>query len=1287
MRRLVLVLPLLLFFLSVSLINSGAAQISAFATASIWEECPDDAIVGSYNIVENICIDDSIIEKVSRNVEIYAIWYDAPQVNTINSIDLITNMRGCESECSSTFCNQDYTNINIFVWSEGYGGWKKTNENFVPISNDSDYIFNVTEWMTPNGSGAYKTRIINLGRQEQERCLWVDYVGLKITYHEMGETRIWVSSDIPIRSVPKYSAFDANGDILCTGGDCGDVDAYVKYATDRDGTYSDIPPSGFQLYTNPNPYGCGDMDHLDTCSPEWTVTANNAGNYWIKMFTDAESAPDNQTGPIMVSVNEGVLDLSGSIAYNTINLLEPVGITGEVGCGTAPCGEVKMITKYKKVGSDRFEPLGSLGNLSTGNTNPYICGPMYPSDQECITTWNIYGNVPGYYQIIIVAYSDDEDVTNRTYDFTITVNPEETVGVLSIPSFTIDPGEIKVGEDATLSGTISCSEEYCGDVSVYVMSTGDKVEDNGIGTDDYNPQICSNMNNSDQCSVSWIITGNDAGNHYMELVADSDQDGVENRTSSIVFLDVTNPVGDLSFPYEPSLDPQIISISDTATLHAAVECTSSDQNPYCGQVTARVEYDGIVLGSSGDLFSNDHNPQVCVPMADSLCDFTWIINSSESDGYTVSLLVTSNESNDQLTRSFGLTVSDPEKPGLSVSMGNVQDHELGDSFTLSGNIECSNGNCGEVSVYAKYKLDEQDPWTDLSSTSVIFSDENPKIIDLNSGESKSVEWIISSSQLGNYILGISADATDGNVIDSGTTSKELEIFEGIDIGIEILSPSGGQLFSRGDELLVKIKVTENDYPMAGGFVTASSDGFFSTQLDYEGNGIYYKTISIADSVVKNSYIIKTYVKKDIQTFSEDTNVYVNPELEVSVNSDKYQYEILEKVRLQGQVLKKGKPIQATVKLELICPARSFKEILLETDSSGNFYHEYLISMATPTETCEFEFYTEDQYNNYNSTSLEVGIFSSENEVYGIEFIQPVADTKFQKGDPVRIRTKVTYGGEPIEGAVVSCISPLLEDNIRLSDTGDGSYDGEYIIEKSAPSDLWILTCVAAKNESFGRKSVNVHITPLEIKLTEITPSTNDFFQPGDTAKIRLRLAYPDNSPFGNSTVYVKIGNKIIYLNETEPGFYEGDYDVKDQGIFAFDVYAEDQFGNSDMFSSGVVIMSGFAPLNLIWIVLPFVVAVGLLAGVVWKRGKREIIIKENITEKPKTDKKTEIKEKIAELDRKIKDVEKAKDEVENEYYERKIDEKTFNRMIQNYEQDRIKFSVERDSLIKDLEKL
>jgi len=1296
MERLVKLSLLLIsvFFVSFSLTTLVVETTSdPPAGALVWEECPYRGVKvyqggsASIDVLDKICISDEINVKLSKDELILADWYNAPQEENfdIESIELIVKMKGCKPGCGSVTCNLEYNKVDIWVWNEDYSVWKKLETAYV--KDYGNYTFDATDWITPNGSGVYKAKIENLGWPNKTRCLWVDYVGLKVVYYEMGEVKIWNSLTIDPLEIPKYSSFNVMGEVTCIGGECYNVSAYLKYSYHEYETYYNIPSSGTPMNTSDsNPYYCGYMEHRETCYPSWEVFGTKSGSYYLKMFTVGKtgnwSYSDNETRAILVSINPGVLYLTGSISSNEMNLTDdPLEVKGTVTCGTAPCGNVKIIAKYSKSNPGNFEVIGTSGNLSTGNDNPQDCGSMNPGD-SCTKSWYVYGNEPGYYYIRLVAYSDDEDVESDVSDLNLKVNSEITVGILSITNIGVSPDKINVSEDTILSGTVSCSQEYCGDVYVYARSGGQKITSNGLNTSE-NPKICSGMQDGGPpCSVSWNIVGNDAGMYYLDILADSDQIDVENTTSSVVYLEVRNPVGSLYFPFEPEFGPGTIELYDIASLYAVVECDSS----YCGKVKALVRYDSTNLSSSGDLKTQNQNPQYCESYP---CDFSWNINGSKSGPYDITLVVTSNESSEELFRSYSLTVLDPNKPSLSIILGDLQDqYELGKTFTLKGEVRCDNGDCGEVKVYAKYKESEGDPWVHLTQTTPLSTSENPKILNLGSGESEWVEWTVNSSVTGSYILGISADANDTNVIDSGTSSRGIEVSKGADIGIDIQSPARGKTLSRGDEFLIKVEVTEGGYPMVGAFVTASSEGFFpAMQLNESDDGIYSKKVMVANTISKGSYIITVFVKRDSQIFSETTNVYVNPELEVSLDTDKKDYEILDKVKLQGRVLKSGKPVKASIELKLVCPSRSFKEILLETDSSGNYFHEYLISMATPAEVCKFELNTEDEDKNYNFTFKDVRIFPSEREVYKIDFLSPSPNSKYKKGDSVRIRIKVLYGDDPLEGASVLCINPMLEENIELNDAGDGVYDGEYLIAKEAPSDLWILTCIAkTEDEYFGRKSLNVYITPLELKLTEISPSATDFFQPGDAAKIRLRLTYPDNKPFTNASVYLKIGSETIHLNETGPGIYEGDYDVKSQGVFTFDVHAEDSFGNTGLFSSGVVITSGFAPFNLLWFVLPFVIAVALLAGVVWKRGKKEIIIKEEIPTKP-IDRKRELENRIAELERKRGNIQKSKDVVEQEYYERKIDEKTFNKMIQNYEQEIISLNVEIEDLKRELAKL
>ncbi len=1276
-------------FVSILVFNNISAESHNGTIGSqVWEECPDDFIEykGGISIdrTEEVCgIDDAFFTRLNNNDHVDSGWYDSLSGGgtQIESVQVIVKGKGC-LQC--TICNERETNADVWVWSNKIlGNWKKLGT--ITVKHDQNYTLDATDWITPNSSGAYMVMIKNTGYQGQERCLWLDYVGLRIRYYEMGEERLWNSLEVDPMSIPKYSGLIAIGEITCTGGDCGNVDAYIRYSSSQDGEWHDVPASGAPLMYDftPNPHPCGSMGHLDTCTPSWEVTGTGAGNYYMKMFLVSSSAANNETSPVMVSVNPGVLDVSGSLYSNGISLYGDVKLEANVECRTAPCGNANMIVRYRREGSGIFEAVGALGNLSTGNDNPQECGQLDPGS-ECRKSWYIKGNDPGNYQIRVSAGSDDPDVADDNYDLTLRISPLEAVGELSIGSVESEPGTIEVSGTSVLYGTVSCSTESCGDVLVYARSGGEIIESNGISTGEENPKLCPGMEAGDYCSVSWNMEGNMEGTYYLDLLAESGLEGVVSVTSHVTYLEVESPSGSIYFPFEPELVPGIIDVSETALLSAVVECDS----PYCGESSALVMQDGNELGTSGGLVTHDQNPQPCDSYP---CELSWLVNGSESGSYEITLTVTPDGPVGGLFRSYGLTVRDPERPGLSASLGSLESqYELGKPFTLSGEVRCDNGDCGEVNVYAKYKEGESDPWTHLSGSPPLRVSGNPESIELSSGESAQVEWTVTPDTSGSYIIGISADATDQWVMDSGTASRGLEVFRGDDIAIGIRSPEQGATLSRGDSFLAEAMITEGGYPMQGAEATVSSEGLFAPAgLEDSGSGVYSRTISVGSSAEKGSYILNFYVKKDSNTYKAETNVYVDPELEVSLDTDAYEYEILEKVIIQGRVLDNGKPVKATGNLRLACPSRTFKDIVLETDGSGNYLHEYLLSMATPPETCRFELDTVDSHGNYNSTSSEVRIVPSEKETYKVTFISPLPESRFRKGDSVSIRIEATQGGEPLEGAEVRCMNPLLEEGIFLKQQGGGVYEGDYTITRESPSGMWVLTCVASTQDGyFGRKSLNVYITPLDVRLHTISPSKM-IFQPGEVADISIALEYPDGRAFENATVYLAIGSERVYLEESGEGVYGGEYEMKSQGVFTFDVYAEDRFGNQGTFPGEIVLTAGFSPVSLYWLVLPFAIAVLLLAGAAWKVGlgrgrviREEVVAREPV--KKKVDRKEEIRKRIGELERKLKNIEKSKDVVEQEYYDRKVDEKTFNRMVQNFEQEIIAVNVEIEELKKEL---
>ncbi len=1298
-----ILIPMLL--LIAFFMNHSLAQTTTTDLTNSWKKCP----YYGFNVmpdwtpfpirselldpdVGGTCSSDSnVYETVNKYFMLNATWENAPyedeEINgetvKIESIKLNVTARGCSKACNFPTCSTEIVKMDVYTWDYDWpypNKWRRiTNPDPIEVGDRKNYQFDVPIRSMESDNGVYHVMISN-HMDSIGKCLYIFYLELEINYYLMGDAKIYNSLDIDPPSISKYSSFSAIGNITCVGGDCGNVYASLKWANDSSGPYQNIPTSldaPMYISDGNNPHNCGYMNHDSilppTCSPNWIVTGTKAGNYYVKMISSGNV--QNETDPIIVSINPGVMDMSGSIGSNNINLSEEVWVYGDVEClqGGAPCGYVSIVVRYKDINRLNVTNLNSSGNLSTTNNNPKPCGVM-DSGYQCSKNWPVLGNVPGTYKIRVVAFSDDEDVTKDAYKLDLIVNPEEAVGVLTV-SAGLDPNVINVSENTTLSGTVSCSEANCGNVWVRASYSGDELEIHG-----QNPRFCGNMyKDGNPCNVQWNVTGNNPGSYYLTLSAYSENPETQNGTT-FTRLDVKTNVGQFNI-FSFDFDKSLIDENEFVDLNSTITCS----NEYCGNITALISYNTTGLSTQSP------NPQYCIPSFNYPCELFWNVTGDKDGSYTVNIRVTSNESVFQDVGSATLAVTDPQNPQpvLTLDLEELQDqYVLGTTFTLKGYLTCDIGDCGDVNVYAKYS---EGSWQDMSPTTPLStSEQNPKSITLNYGESQEVSWVVNSSVIGAYGIGILADALNVDVIEPQSISyQNIEIIEGVNIGIDIQSPVRGETLARGDEFLLETRIMDNEYPLIGGFVTASSEGLFSAvQLNESVDGIYSKTIGVGNTITKGSYIITVFVKKDSQTWTETTNVYVNPELDVSLETDKNDYEILDKVTLQGQVLKNGKPVKASIKLKLVCPSRSFMEITLDTDNSGNYLHEYLISMATPAEVCRFELNTEDSEGNYNFTSKDLRIFPSEKEVYRIDFLSPSLGSKYKKGESVKIRTEVSYGDDPLEGAEVLCINPMFEESIALNEVGNGVYDGDYIIAKEAPLDLWILTCVAKTPDGyFGRKSVNVYITSLDLKLTRISPSQTSF-QPGDVANILLKLTYPDNTPFENGTVYLKIGNQIIYMNETdESGVYEVDYNFEDQGVFTFDVYAEDLFGNTGSFPGDIVLTAGFTPFSLLWFILPFLIAVMLLAGVVWKRGgRKEVIIKEEPA-KPRFDRKTEVKNKIAELEKKVKNIQKSKDVVEQEYYERKIDEKTFNRMVQNYEQEVIALNVEIEELKKELARL
>jgi len=198
--------------------------------------------------------------------------------------------------------------------------------------------------------------------------------------------------------------------------------------------------------------------------------------------------------------------------------------------------------------------------------------------------------------------------------------------------------------------------------------------------------------------------------------------------------------------------------------------------------------------------------------------------------------------------------------------------------------------------------------------------------------------------------------------------------------------------------------------------------------------------------------------------------------------------------------------------------------------------------------------------------------------YNIVFLSPIDRESYFKGENLKISVKVMDVDNPVGEAQVLMklstgeILPLSEVS-----TGAGIYQTEYRLKFSDQSGNWSIGVQALKDTQNGSvgggKSIFVSVRPVDLKINVISPTGNRF-SVGDTAKIKLKVTYPDNTEATGIIVNATPVKETIALLENQPGIYEGVYrfSEKDVGRSKFRIFASDGFENTGFVEPSISIV-------------------------------------------------------------------------------------------------------------------
>jgi hypothetical protein len=1185
---------------------------------------------------------------------------------------------GLNSQCNQGVCDSNSGScVRNIMYGQSCNDSSSCTTNdvcsFTGVCSGTDICQSLVGGQCNNGAcDAVHDRCIKVPANEEASCTGGICINGNCTKPQLA-----VSADL----YPKIITTNTNdyailsGNVKCLGAYCNYVTMYV------------VPSSFLQ----PNQYSCGPMNASESCSNNWSITGLSVGIYSMNISVSSNYA-SNQTGPLTLTVS---LPAAGSISISSFGFT-PSTVTA--GSSTTASARISCNGASGAYCGSVTANISGPGGIFVPST-AYSCGSLY-AGQECAPNWNVSASTTGSYNTTLTASSDRSGLVPVQSYSTLSVT-NTPVGVIQIAPI-LSRSEIIKGDATTLGVTVSCTSSSsssvvsCGLVKAYPRSNQTLISTSGTLTVLAQERNCGNMvSSSSPCSVYWNITGVTEGTYLLDVFANSTV--VQSKISETRLLSVKKNLGALSIP-SAGIVPSQINLSDTATLSATISCSSN----YCGSVTVAPKIGDTVLGPS-TVVSTFQGSRTCSSFP---CYLQWSLTGNSAGSFSINVSAVSNESIYAFNMAT-INVVDPLRPSLGIAVSMPSAATVGQAVQTSSVITCYTKDCGQVAATLSWN---SNGWKALSPSRNAYlpgSQQNPVVSTLNPGQSYTASWMINFTEPGNYELGLFATGTAANI----TNAQRIQIVvvsQAESLVMEVLSPSQNPVFHRGDFVTTRARLTRG-WVAATGFSPSmvSLPDMINSRLyddgthsdDAAGDGIYGLAFMIPPAASGDYRLV---LRQD-QT-EQIVYIKVDPALDVAVNTDKGSYSWGENIEISGSARKSGEMMTSgTVVIDL--SSGTWKD-RIRFNSTGAYSYLYENRfMPTTGGQLRITVIAGDAYGNSGYASKEVPVSQAETEPYSMRFT--MTKYNYSRGETVPIILEISGEGVPQE-ANVTC--RFLGSGFTLYKSG-GVYTGSYNIPSDARIERPSLSC--SLSGSNASEQTGISIEPMGLLVTVISPQISQNILPvisGKSTELKVAVLYPDNTPVQDAIIQIAVGEKRTNMTYAgTPGFYKSDVILMGSGLSNMRLEAQDLQGNYG--ENNVTLAVNTGEFNWWWLLLIPAGLVVLFFG--WKMYRKSkepprIQIQEKIirlpgervrevqrvreviyrpmrmpeSARPTADPMARLREEIAGLEEKYSTMQHAKDLAEQQYYKRQIDESTFNKMMQSYEEK----LIEIDAAIKEKKK-
>lgn len=322
-----------------------------------------------------------------------------------------------------------------------------------------------------------------------------------------------------------------------------------------------------------------------------------------------------------------------------------------------------------------------------------------------------------------------------------------------------------------------------------------------------------------------------------------------------------------------------------------------------------------------------------------------------------------------------------------------------------------------------------------------------------------------------------------------------------------------------------------------------------------------------------------------------------------------------------------------------------------------------------------------------------------------EFITPANNERFYRGGNLTLKVRVSKDGAPINDANVSCnlmfpgpfrpVTPInlirvgdfFTDTYQITESdvrSGGIYYQDYQIGRGDPTQTWVIKCVAKTSGWQGGASRSVRVVNSQILMDFLSPS-EIVVENGAHLDVMLRVYYQDGSPAVNALVVLEDSDgRLAKLDKlSDSGIYGfKNYDTtSDNDYLAVTAIASDDMGNAGKKSIVLrIVRNNIGQMMYkLWWTVPMVMTIILLT--LYLEKQVELSYADSVS-RPK-----KLKNSIAELEQERGLISASKASVEENYYKRKVDEKAFRHMMEDYERKFIELGIKIKQLKRELRDL